>query len=92
MATQLNIKSEEARALAQDLARLTGKSMTEVIVESLRDRLAEVRRSERATIAQDEAREAGFGRLIHGSRGLWQPAMLSGDPTDLLYDTDGLPR
>ena len=44
----LNIKNEETHRLAQELARLTGESMTAAVTEALRERLERVRR-ERAT-------------------------------------------
>ena len=60
MASQLNIKSEEARTLALDLARLTGRSMTEVIVEALRTRLDQVRREQAADSERAAARARDF--------------------------------
>ncbi len=92
MATQLNIKSDEARVLAEDLARLTGKSMTEVIVEALRDRLSRERR--KAATSEDEVRkrESGYYAMIRGSRALWRHEDLAVDPSDELYDGRGLPR
>jgi len=44
----LNIKNEETHRLAQELARLTGESMTAAVTEAVRERLERVRR-ERAT-------------------------------------------
>ena len=35
----LNIKNEETYKLAKDLARITGKSMTYVVTEALREKL-----------------------------------------------------
>ncbi|HUF11092.1 MAG TPA: type II toxin-antitoxin system VapB family antitoxin [Rhodothermales bacterium] len=35
----LNIKNEEADRLARDLAELTGESLTDAVIESLRERL-----------------------------------------------------
>lgn len=39
MGTQLNIKGEEAYALASELAELTGESMTAAVIEAVRMRL-----------------------------------------------------
>lgn len=36
----LNIKNEEADRLARELSELTGESLTEVVIRSLRERLA----------------------------------------------------
>lgn len=35
----LNIKNDEADRLARELAELTGESLTEVVIEALRERL-----------------------------------------------------
>lgn len=43
----LSIKSDEADALARELADLTGESLTEVVTESLRERLDRERRVRR---------------------------------------------
>ncbi len=40
----LSIKSDEADALARELARLTGESLTDTVTESLRERLSRQRR------------------------------------------------
>lgn len=92
MAGQLNIKSEEARTLALDLARLTGRSMTEVIVEALRTRLDQVRREQAADSERAAARARDFATLIEGARALWQPSALKQEHGELLYDAAGLPR
>jgi antitoxin VapB len=48
----LNIKNEETHRLAQELARLTGESMTAAVTEAVRERLDRVRR-ERAAASPD---------------------------------------
>lgn len=82
----LNIKNGEAHALAQQLAALTGESMTAAVTEALRERLARLRRerggplSDRLlAIGKDCAArlEEPFRSIEHG---------------DLLYGEDGLPR
>lgn len=40
----LNIRDPEADELAAELARITGKTKTEAVVQALRDRLARTRR------------------------------------------------
>jgi len=40
----LSIKSDEADALARELSRLTGESLTDAVTESLRQRLVRERR------------------------------------------------
>ncbi len=39
----LNIKDEETYALAAELARLSGQTMTQAVKEAIRDRLAQTR-------------------------------------------------
>lgn len=79
----LNIKNEEAHRLAQELAELTGESMTAAVTEALRERLKRVRRrglAERLhAIGQDTA-----ARM--------KEPWLSIDHGELLYDESGLPK
>jgi antitoxin VapB len=50
----LNIKSDEAHALAAELARLTGESMTRAVTEAIRERLERERRlRNQATLAEE---------------------------------------
>jgi antitoxin VapB len=86
MVMGLNIKSEETHRLAQELARLTGESMTAAVTEAVRERLDRVRR-ERAVGLAD--RLLAIGRDC-ASR-LKEP-FRSADHGDLLYDEWGLPR
>jgi antitoxin VapB len=82
----LNIKSEEAHRLAQELARLTGESMTAAVTEAVRERLDRVRR-ERATGLADRLLAIGkdcAARLKEPFR--------SAEHGELLYDERGLPR
>lgn len=82
----LNIKSEETHRLAQELARLTGESMTAAVTEAVRERLDRVRR-ERAVGLADRLLEIGkdcAARLKEPFR--------SANHGDLLYDEWGLPR
>jgi len=82
----LNIKSEETHRLAQELARLTGESMTAAVTEAVRERLDRVRR-ERAVGLADRLLAIGkdcAARLKEPFR--------SADHGDLLYDERGMPR
>ena len=82
----LNIKSEETQRLAQELARLTGESMTAAVTEAVRERLDRVRR-ERAVGLADRLLAIGkdcAARLKEPFR--------SADHGDLLYGEWGLPR
>lgn len=92
MGVQLNIKNEEARALAERLSALTGRTITQVVTDSLRDRLSRVTYALTSEEERAREREDGFYDLIQGSRSLWKGAMLSIDHGELLYDEYGLPR
>lgn len=80
----LSIKSEEADALARELSRLTGESLTDTVTESLRERLDRQRRirgdSASAAIARAQAR---IGEV--------PPGIEAARSADVLYDEDGLP-
>ena len=85
MGSQLNIKGEEAYALASELAELTGESMTAAVVEAVRMRLEQERRKrdrdarlQRALAIAAEMREH-MGHPLPSSNHDW------------LYDEDGLP-
>jgi antitoxin VapB len=83
----LNIKNEEAHRLAQELARLTGESVTSAVTEALRERLQRIRR--------ERDREALTRRLLaigaDCAARLKEPYR-SIDHADLLYDEKGLPK
>ena len=83
----LNIKNEEAQRLAQELAKLTGESMTAAVRESLRERLERLRRERNVSLA-DRLLAIGKDCAAH----LKEP-FRSSEHGDLLYDDrDGLPR
>jgi antitoxin VapB len=80
----LNIKNAATHALAVQVARLTGESLTEAVTTSLRERLARIEQpdelaNELLQIGQDCARHLG---------GPWRTM----DHGALLYDEKGLPR
>jgi len=79
----LNIKNEEAHRLAQELAALTGETMTAAVTEALRERLNRVRKKglveELKAIAKDCA-----ARIKEPYRSI--------DHGELLYDELGLPK
>jgi antitoxin VapB len=81
----LNIKNEEAHRLAQELARITGESMTVAVSEAIRERLERVRSSkkEMAERIMEIAKECGP---------LWKEPYRSIDHGDLLYDEKGMPK
>lgn len=82
----LNIKNKEAHRLAQELAELTGESMTQAVTEALRERLARVKRERGGDLVERLmaiARETGP---------LFKEPWKSMDHGDLLYDERGLPK
>lgn len=84
MGSQLNIKSEEAYAMASELAGLTGESMTAAVVEAVRLRLEQERRARdkavrAARMLEDAAQIRAHMREPVSSDHSW------------LYGDDGLP-
>ncbi|HXF14085.1 MAG TPA: type II toxin-antitoxin system VapB family antitoxin [Terriglobales bacterium] len=78
----LNIKNEETHRLVQELASLTGETMTAAVTEAVRERLERVRSKGMAERIMKISRECG--------------ARLKGKPLpdhgELLYDEKGLPK
>jgi antitoxin VapB len=82
----LNIKNKEAHRLAEELAKLTGESMTTAVTIAVRERLDRVRREQSPSLA-DRLLMIGQDCAAH----LKEP-FRSADHGDLLYDERGLPR
>ena len=82
----LNIKNEETHRLAQELARLTGESMTAAVSEAIRERLERVRgKSKKSRV--ERILEIGKECAAH-----MKEPYKSIDHGDLLYDEKGLPK
>jgi antitoxin VapB len=79
----LNIKNEEAHRLAQELADLTGESMTTAVTEAVRERLSRVKSKGMAERIMKIAKECAPR---------WKEPYKSIDHADLLYDEKGLPK
>jgi antitoxin VapB len=82
----LNIKNKEAHRLAQQLANITGESLTTAVTEALRERLERFRRKPREGMAErlmKIAKECGPR---------WKEPFRSMDHGDFLYDEKGLPK
>lgn len=80
----LNIKDPEAHRLASEIAQATGQSMTRVVTEALRERLAQIeRRKSKASV--DELLAIADRTAAHVKR----PYV---DHGELLYDEKGLPK
>jgi antitoxin VapB len=81
----LSIKNPEADRLARELARRTGKGITEVVVDALRERLSEVERrsgGERIRAEIERVRERVRRLEVRDPR----------SPDEIIgYDESGLP-
>jgi len=81
----LNIKREETYRLAQELAQLTGESVTVAVTRAVQERLDRVRRQQGASLAEHLV-AIGEDCAAH----LKEP-FRSIDHAELLYDERGLP-
>lgn len=81
----LSIKNDEADALARELASLTGESLTEAVVVSLRERLGRKR-------AAMDSRPLAERLMAIGRDCAALPLLDPRDPDEILgYDHQGLP-
>ena len=83
----LNIKNAEAHRLAQELAALTGESMTTAVTEAVCERLERTRRERSGSGLADRLLAIGRDCAVH----LREP-FRSVEHGDLLHDEHGLPR
>lgn len=81
----LNIKHPEADQLARELAARTGESITEAVLNALRERL----RRERGRVRQPSLVEE---LTAIGKRCAALPVLDSRTPNEILYDEHGVPR
>jgi len=82
----LNIKHPEADRLARILAQQTGETITDVVIEALREKLLR----EQGRRAPVELKDA---LLIIGQRCANLPDQDARSPGEILgYDSDGMPR
>jgi len=82
----LNIKNEKAHKLIQELAKLTGQSMTAAVTEAVRERIERLR-DEQGTGLAERLVKIGRDCAAH----LREP-FRSVDHGELLYNEKGLPR
>lgn len=84
---QINLKSEKAYRMANELSRLTGESITQAVTRAIEERLEKIRtqaRSSRSGIAE---------RLLTiGTRSASLPLLDPRAPDEILYDQNGLPK
>ncbi len=83
----LNIKSREAHELAAELAGLTGKSMTAVVIDALSAALDEQRKAMEKDVRAQELME--IGRRCAAHLHSHATAVQHGE---MLYDERGLPQ
>lgn len=82
----LNIKNDETQKLAQELAELTGETMTAAVTEAVRERLKRVKAEKGAGLVQ---------RLLEISKDCaahMKEPYRTVDHGELLYDEKGLPK
>lgn len=83
----LSIRNEEACRLIRELAELTGKSMTTVVIEAVQEKLDRERKSR---VNEDRMNYwLEYGKRV---REATPPELLELDPDDLLYDEYGAPK
>ena len=80
----MNIKNEEAHRLASEIAKETGQTLTQVVIDALRDRAEELDKFRR---------EAEFTRIRLLMAQELKGKLTSCDINDILYDPEtGLPH
>ena len=79
----MNIKSDEAYALAAELAAKSGTSLTQVVLEALRAQAKALSKEERLRKAL---------AICESMRSRMSPEALAFDIDTELYDEDGLPK
>jgi antitoxin VapB len=82
----MNIKNEEAHRLAQELAALTGESITAAVTTALRERLRSLQERKRGRLSR---RLTAIGK---GCAERLKEPFRSIDHAELLYDEQGLPQ
>jgi antitoxin VapB len=82
----MNIKNSETQRLVQNLAALTGESLTAAITAAVRERLERLRHEHRTSLAE---RLVAIGKDC--APRLKEP-FRSTEHGELLYDDHGLPR
>ncbi|UFP96351.1 type II toxin-antitoxin system VapB family antitoxin [Gloeobacter morelensis] len=84
---QINIKSDKAYRMANELSRLTGESVTQAITQAIEERLEKIR-------AQARSRREGIAErlLALGTRSVALPILDPRAPDEILYDENGLPK
>jgi hypothetical protein len=79
----LNIKSDEAYALATEISKRTGRSLSLVVTDALRQ--------SKRRLTKDERKKKWDG-ILAGNRTLLPESFLSENHDDVIYDDWGLPK
>ena len=82
----MNIKNKETHQLTEELAKLTGESLTAAVTEAVRERLDRVRQAQGISLA-DQLLTIGKDCAAH----LKKPFRAI-DHGEMLYDERGLPK
>jgi antitoxin VapB len=82
----LYIRSEEADALARELAARTGLTITDVVTEALREKLAQT-----PPMPRTYEEKIAFIRRLQAESAK-DPILDPRHPDEILYDEDGLPK
>ena len=88
----LNIKNDETHRLVQELARLTGESMTAAITQAVRERLERVREQHQRERPNDGPLSERLLAIGEDCAKRLKEPFRSTPHGDLLYDERGLPR
>jgi antitoxin VapB len=84
----LNIKNEETCRLVQELAQLTGESLTAAVTSAVKEKLAK----ERSHVMQKPGLAQRLMKIAEETGPLFKEPWKSVDHGDLLYDEMGLPK
>jgi antitoxin VapB len=82
----MNIKNKEAHQLTEELAKLTGESLTAAVTEAVRERLDRVRQAQGISLA-DQLLIIGKDCAAH-----LKTPFRTIDHDKMLYDDRGLPK
>jgi antitoxin VapB len=82
----LNIKNDETYRLVEELANLTGETLTGAVTQAVRERLERVQREREGHLAER------LLRIGKDCAARLEEPFRSADHGELLYDKRGLPR
>ena len=83
----LNIKSDQAHRMAQELSHLTGENLTQAVIKAIAERLERERIQE-----QNNRKGISTGLQELADKCVALPLLDNRHPDDILYDENGLSR